>query len=570
MKTRLLILLALFPLLLAAQQTSSLQKGLIFHAPLSAEHSQPLANITAAPLVVGAKYMIGVYGSGDVFTNVGASSNAAGVSFVATGPTPTTWTNGSILGRQDYYSYDVAGSTYGVNTDVYNVLDRQGNGRRGYDLDGVNDNVLLADNPDHDFGLGDFTVIWGDIIKSGVATAQTLINKQDGIGVPTAGYSLAARASDPYLRFYLADGTDLCQTVDFSTNYADNALHTIAVVVDRDVAVYIYVDGVLKDTETTNLSAIGNINSTYGLKLGYSHASNLPQSGSINRTQLFNRALSQTEVLAYQLDNTPMTFADRGASNTVLTSGTLTIGKRYKIVDWITDDDFVNVGGTNADGTIFVATGTTPTKWTNSSTVIAVGSTLSLTPSGMNGTYWYDPDQSVSATVSGATLSIPPASNLGAMQWNGLTSKITYVHTNGLTGDKTWTAWVQPTYIGENSAGRIFGNSKAIFGINSSYYLTFASDSATVVTSTPTALTVGVWAHVAVTRTTLGIANFYINGVLVGTANLASGTPASGLVHVWGNRTAGDRTWDGRMYDQRIYDKLLSTEDIAALAAGVR
>ena len=54
-----------------------------------------------------------------------------------------------------------------------------------------------------------------------------------------------------------------------------------------------------------------------------------------------------------------------------LTSGTLVSSKEYTIVDWITDDDFTNIGGTNVDGTVFTTSGTTPTKWTNSSTVVA-------------------------------------------------------------------------------------------------------------------------------------------------------------------------------------------------------
>jgi hypothetical protein len=42
-------------------------------------------------------YKIVEYKSGDNFTNVGASSNATGVQFTASGATPTTWTNGSRL-----------------------------------------------------------------------------------------------------------------------------------------------------------------------------------------------------------------------------------------------------------------------------------------------------------------------------------------------------------------------------------------------------------------------------------------------------------------------------------------
>jgi len=42
----------------------------------------------------------------------------------------------------------------------------------------------------------------------------------------------------------------------------------------------------------------------------------------------------------------------------------LVVGRSYKIISYVAGDDFGNVGGTNATGTIFTATGTTPTNWT--------------------------------------------------------------------------------------------------------------------------------------------------------------------------------------------------------------
>ncbi len=55
------------------------------------------ANLTAGPLVVGKRYLIQTFATGDNFTNVGATANASGDIFTASGTTPTTWTNGSIL-----------------------------------------------------------------------------------------------------------------------------------------------------------------------------------------------------------------------------------------------------------------------------------------------------------------------------------------------------------------------------------------------------------------------------------------------------------------------------------------
>lgn len=53
--------------------------------------------LTSGPLVVGVTYQITDYQATDDFTNVGASVNATGAIFAATGDTPTDWTNGSEL-----------------------------------------------------------------------------------------------------------------------------------------------------------------------------------------------------------------------------------------------------------------------------------------------------------------------------------------------------------------------------------------------------------------------------------------------------------------------------------------
>lgn len=49
------------------------------------------------PLNAGWLYTIREYQPGDDFTNVGATINITGESFIATGPTPTVWANGSIV-----------------------------------------------------------------------------------------------------------------------------------------------------------------------------------------------------------------------------------------------------------------------------------------------------------------------------------------------------------------------------------------------------------------------------------------------------------------------------------------
>jgi len=63
-----------------------------------------LTSATSGSLIIGQRYRIATFVAGDNFTNVGASSNATGVVFTATGTTPTTWTNGSALVKVLQYS----------------------------------------------------------------------------------------------------------------------------------------------------------------------------------------------------------------------------------------------------------------------------------------------------------------------------------------------------------------------------------------------------------------------------------------------------------------------------------
>ena len=56
------------------------------------------------------------------------------------------------------------------------------------------------------------------------------------------------------------------------------------------------------------------------------------------------------------------------------TSGTLTVGTRYEIVNFKAGDDFANVGSSaNDTGEVFTATATTPTTWSNGSYVKDLG-----------------------------------------------------------------------------------------------------------------------------------------------------------------------------------------------------
>lgn len=125
------------------------------------------------------------------------------------------------------------------------------------------------------------------------------------------------------------------------------------------------------------------------------------------RAITFNRALSSAEVAS--LVASGIASADVGGSNTELTSGALTTGKKYRIKTFVSGDSFTNVGAaSNASGVEFIATGTTPTTWTNSSALLLLGATASYAPSGLTpgSLTWTDSAHGNNATLPAAGASI--------------------------------------------------------------------------------------------------------------------------------------------------------------------
>ena len=89
------------------------------------------------------------------------------------------------------------------------------------------------------------------------------------------------------------------------------------------------------------------------------------------------------------------------------TSGLLIAGQTYYIANYVAGDDFTNVGGTNVTGNTFVASGTTPTAWTNSSILVSVGISapaVTLLTNGLSGAivWTYSAVGTYIGTLSGA------------------------------------------------------------------------------------------------------------------------------------------------------------------------
>jgi hypothetical protein len=158
----------------------------------------------------------------------------------------------------------------------------------------------------------------------------------------------------------------------FSTTYAGQIVDLIVTRVSG--AWKCYINGTDVTPGTTNFAG-ESVSFTYchvGLG-GTAQTLNTP----VYRSVVFNRALSATDVT--ELITIGVNPADQWGTQTGQTSGTLVASKRYRITTYVSADSFTNVGAaSNTTGVEFVATGTTPTTWTNASTLNRIGGLVDL------------------------------------------------------------------------------------------------------------------------------------------------------------------------------------------------
>jgi len=104
------------------------------------------------------------------------------------------------------------------------------------------------------------------------------------------------------------------------------------------------------------------------------------------------------------------------------TSGTLTSAKYYLISDFVAGDVFTNVGASaNETGVIFTASGTTPTAWTNGSTLVEVTSAVDYNVTAAALQTALNATQAIGA--NGVTVTKPTAAAIYAVQWNTVGNK---------------------------------------------------------------------------------------------------------------------------------------------------
>jgi len=135
----------------------------------------------------------------------------------------------------------------------------------------------------------------------------------------------------------------------------------------------------------------------------------------------------------------------------------------------------------------------------------------------------------------------------------------------------TMSAWIKPDSLGE-TAGRILDKAEGTNGVNGFNLYIYTNNvirftnNTTFAVSANNSAPFSIWTHVIITVTSAGTANFYINGLLSGTANQAVGalssiTTANPLT-IGNLSTATDRTFDGLIQNVKVWNTVLTQAEI--------
>ena len=242
--------------------------------------------------------------------------------------------------------------------------------------------IVVLNNANINPGTTHCAFVWvGSLPNWTPAAAQRLLSKRSASGLN--GYELyVTTAGNIVLFFQITGGAGyLAATSTVIPGFVDGTSHQIVVSYNRGVGVSFYVDGVQLGTTIASVDAT-NLTNTVDLIILGEYYSGARYAGTCSFSATYNRALTAAEVLDLYRNGIAFKHYDSTgvspASQTPQTSGSLVIGKEYVIDTFAASDDFVNVGGTNVSGTIFTATGATPTNWAHGSSLRRTGATLML------------------------------------------------------------------------------------------------------------------------------------------------------------------------------------------------
>lgn len=403
-------------------------------------------------------------------------------------------------GSEWHPNQDLVSGTVGTATDTYNVLDRQGNGRRY--LENVNTSYSsLADDARYDFGTGDFTLIASFTPANITDNGKYIISKEAG-GV---GYGLYQEDNDIWLRFD-DNTTDVSAIIGTDILVAGTKI-TCEVVFNRAGNAVLYLNNSASSSGTVAISTANlTLDNTGAFVVGNIESHNQGFTGQIHFVRAFNFALT-TQITNYPRPEYPIEAAHRGA------------GANKNVLDL------------NAEG-------------------------LSQSTSG----YWYDKTNSLTATNSGTSLVVPPASNLGGTWFNGTTSNIAFTGMNGLTGDITISYWVVHNKL-PAVAAHFLVNGKLYVELGNDYKLRIYRNGTNNATSN--VLSLNTVYNIVITSTSTGYTQIYTNNILH-TQDTNAGTPVSATLNLFIGAAATYYP-EARISNVNIWNRILDQDQITLL-----
>ena len=188
----------------------------------------------------------------------------------------------------DNSSYGNDGSMNGGLSSADIVDGKLGN---ALEFDGVNDYIEIADNANLNFGeFEDFSITgWFNTLEEDPAF---LVIKGDNY--LNQSYSIRKTSGDQ-LAFQIADEASF-EEVRSDIFIHDGQWHFFVATAERGGAARLYINGILQ-TDVEDISNIGNIDSLNNLTIGANHIHTQGWNGSVDDLMIFDRALSENEVL---------------------------------------------------------------------------------------------------------------------------------------------------------------------------------------------------------------------------------------------------------------------------------
>lgn len=306
-------------------------------------------------------------------------------------------------------------------------------------LNGTNAYISVANNADINFGTGTFTVICEYIFENGNTIRHKLLKTMAAEGY-VIRHDVANKVS-----ISTRDSTNAWSIV--STNpIVDGKFHVIGFVKGIDSASSkLYIDGIEDVTAVkSGTFPTGTTTNTYPLYLGSWNTAFYKTETRLNR--LFNYGLTASQIQKCSYED--LAYEDVGGSNTLLTSGNIIIGKRYKVISAGTG--IVINGTTQTVNSEIIATSSTVT-W-NSGSVIQIGCVLNLTPDTINPLKWNCKNGLYYADlINGEAINLPINHNANVV-YKGITGNSTVVVPKGYA--------IEMIYIKNTTANAITGGIK--------------------------------------------------------------------------------------------------------------